>query len=110
MTGELADRLAEDFNNHDPQFEPEVAGEVYRRLRERGPVARSRASGGIWVLSRYADVRAALREHETFISGQGVFFPRAAGTPYFAALEQDPPAHTVSRELMRPPFTPTAVR
>lgn len=106
----IVDRLAADFDSHDPQFDPEVAGDVYRRLRERGPVGRSRAHGGIWVLSRYRDVRAALREHETFVSGQGVFFPRAPGTPYFAALEQDPPAHTVSRELMRPPFTPAAIR
>jgi cytochrome P450 len=106
----VVDRLVADFDSHDPRFDPEVAGEVYRRLRAERPVGRSRAHGGVWVLSRYRDVRDALREHETFLSGEGVFFPRAPGTPFFAPLEMDPPVHTVHRELMRPPFIPAAVR
>jgi cytochrome P450 len=99
------DRLAADFDHLDPAFEPGVAVRVHRAIRDRTPVARSRAHGGFWVLSRYADVRAALADHRRFSSASGVFFPRAAGTPPFAPLEYDPPRQTVLRDLMRPPFT-----
>ncbi|WP_250286819.1 MULTISPECIES: cytochrome P450 [unclassified Frankia] len=97
-------RLIADFDHHDPAFDPETAIAVHRGIRERGRVVRSRAYGGIWILSHYDDVATALKDHETFSSASGVFFPRAAGTPRFAPLEYDPPEHTTFRALMRPPF------
>lgn len=100
----LVERLATDFDHHDPEFAPDVAIEVHRALRERGRAAYSRAYGGVWILSHYADVLAALRDHATFSSASGVFFPRAQGTPRFAPLEYDPPEQTRFRELMKPPF------
>ncbi|MEV4896714.1 cytochrome P450 [Nonomuraea sp. NPDC055795] len=100
----MTDRLVEDFDHLDPAFTPDVALRVHRSIRERGRVARSSAHGGFWILSHYQDVRNALRDHETFSSASGVFFPRAAGTPLFAPLEYDPPRQTVFRDLMKPPF------
>ena len=83
--------MTADFDHHDPQFHPDVALAVHRAIRERGRVAYSHAYGGVWVLSHYRDVLAALRDHATFSSAAGVFFPRAEGTPRFAPLEYDPP-------------------
>lgn len=109
-TDPLVEKFVRDFDPHDSEFTPELAGEVYRVLREQCPVAQSRAHGGMWVLSRYRDVHSALGDHETFRSGHGVFHPRPAGTPNFAPLESDPPEHTEFRALMKPPLTPPAVR
>lgn len=106
----LVERLAADFDHHDAEFDPDVAIEVHRVIRERGRVAFSRAHGGMWVLSHHADVLAALRDHRTFSSGAGVFFPRARAAPRFAPLEYDPPEHTELRNLMKPPFATAAVR
>ncbi|MEU6742098.1 cytochrome P450 [Streptosporangium sandarakinum] len=98
------ERLAVDFDHHDPELTPDLACLVHREIRETTPVAYSRAHGGMWILSRYDDVRAALRDHDTFSSASGVFFPRAEGTPPFAPLEYDPPEHTRFRALMKPPL------
>ncbi|TYB66647.1 cytochrome P450 [Nonomuraea sp. PA05] len=98
------------FDHHAPEFTPDLAHAVHHELQEEQPVARSAAHGGLVLLSRYADVRQALKDHRRFSSGAGVFCPRAPGTPYFAPLEYDPPLHTQYRDLMRPPFTSAAVR
>lgn len=106
----VVERLAADFDHHDPEFDPDVAVDVHRTIRERGRVAHSRAHGGMWILSHHADVLAVLRDHRTFSSGAGVFFPRARAAPRFAPLDYDPPEHTDLRSLMKPPFATTAVR
>ncbi|GGL61378.1 hypothetical protein GCM10010129_01170 [Streptomyces fumigatiscleroticus] len=97
-------RLTENFDHHDPAFTPDLACPVHRAIRERGAVVRTEAHGGAWILSRHRDVLAALRDHDTFSSASGVFFPRAPGTPAFAPLEYDPPEHTAYRSLMKVPF------
>lgn len=103
-------RLTRQFDHHDSEFDPETACEVHRAVREQGRVAYSAAYGGVWLLSHYDDVEAALKDHQTFSSASGVFFPRAEGTPRFAPLEYDPPEQTAFRALMRPPFTLAASR
>ncbi len=55
----------------------------------------------MWVLSRYEDVKAALRDHETFSSAEGVHFPRAKGMPPFTPIDFDPPEQARIRALMR---------
>jgi cytochrome P450 len=97
-------RLSTRFDHHDPAFTPDLAIDVHRALREQHRVTHSGAYGGMWILSHYDDVAAALKDHNTFRSGAGVFFPRADGTPRFAPLEYDPPEHGTYRKLMRPPF------
>jgi cytochrome P450 len=58
-----------------------------------------------YVLSRYADVEAALRDITTFSSefGQGPRFTPPAG------LLSDPPQHTFFRNLVQQAFTPKAI-
>ncbi|MEU4406814.1 cytochrome P450 [Streptosporangium sp. NPDC023963] len=107
---DVVEQLISDFDHHHPRFDPDLACLVHRGIRNRSRVAFSRAYGGVWILSHYRDVEAALRDHETFSSASGVFFPRAAGTPPFAPLEYDPPRQTAFRTLMKPPFTPARSR
>lgn len=107
---DLIDRLIREFDHHDPEYTPEIAEVINSEIREAGPVTYSAAHGGMWILSRYEDVRAALRDHETFSSGAGVHFPRAAGMPKFAPIDYDPPEQRVLRRLMMPPMERAALR
>ncbi|WP_067815071.1 cytochrome P450 [Actinomadura kijaniata] len=103
-------RLVREFDYHDPEYTPEVAEIVNSEIRERAAVTYSPAHGGFWVLSRYEHVKAALRDYETFSSGFGVHFPRAAGMPKFSPIDYDPPEHRVIRKLMAPPMEREALR
>jgi cytochrome P450 len=105
----VIDRLTTTFDYHDPEYTPETAEIVNRTIRDRTPVAHTPAHGGMWVLSRYADVKAALRDHETFSSAGGVHFPRAAGMPMFSPIDYDPPEAHQLRKLMAPPMKKQAI-
>jgi cytochrome P450 len=74
--------------------------EVYETLREEHPVYRS-ALRGAWCLTRFEDVQAAARDHETFSSEAG---PQLYGQGDFVQL--DPPRHDALRKLVRPVFVP----
>lgn len=87
----------------------ESVNEVYRQLLTRCPVARSDRYGGFWVLSRYKDVSAALRDPGTYISGQGVHIPYREGHLRVAPLDFDPPDHTRYRNVITPPLSQQAV-
>ncbi|HEX4611113.1 MAG TPA: hypothetical protein VH092_23180, partial [Urbifossiella sp.] len=62
-----------------PVYEPDIFSdealldpyEHYRAIRDLGPVVWLEAQR-VYILARYADVRAALADAETFRSGQGV--------------------------------------
>ncbi|MFB8280256.1 cytochrome P450 [Nocardia colli] len=105
----VVDRLTTTFNWLDPEYTPELAEIVNRTIRERTPVAYSSAHGGMWILSGYADVKAALRDHETFSSAAGVHFPRAAGMPPFSPIDFDLPVQAKIRNLMAPPLKKQAI-
>lgn len=84
------------FRHHDPGLDGEDLYGLYRELRDH-PVAWSEESGGYWILSHFDDVRAALKDWETYSSAQGCFLPdlgfRSLG------LELDPPEHGAYRPL-----------
>lgn len=88
-----------------PHFDHhEVLGDEERYARYEDlrscPVSRSEASGGFWILSRYADVVTAAEDWRTYSSAEGVLLPAPAGRrARQVALEQDPPEHTVYRRL-----------
>ena len=90
--------------------------ETYRRMRDEAPVYYSEQYG-FWTLTRYEDVSAAIKDHETFSSAKGVTLEIAK-----AALEGntdspmgkiiislDPPEHERMRKLVNRVFTPRAV-
>jgi len=86
---------------------------MYRALRDHDPVHHVEA-GDYWVLSRYADVFAAVRDPATFSSARGLTF--TYGERASAGLEEispmvflDPPEHTAFRRLVAGGFTPRRV-
>jgi cytochrome P450 len=94
------------------------ATEDERRLRHECPVAWSEQSGGFWVLSTYALVTQALRDHETFSSSKyfdehgeprnGVTIPPSQGFR-IVPTETDPPEWNGYRRILNPVFAPAAV-
>lgn len=82
----------------------------YTLLREQAPVYYC-ATHDVWALSRYADVRAALRDWQRFTSTQGVEMADYVG--FFGTgnfLEMDPPAHDAIRRILAPRFLTRAMR
>lgn len=86
---------------------------VYERLRAEGPVSKVAMPGGqpVWVVTRYADARAALADPR-LIKDWRTLFPGSAAGPDdgFAALEvhmlsTDPPDHDRLRRLVTKAFT-----
>jgi cytochrome P450 len=93
----------------------------YARLRENAPVWFSN-EGGYWLISRYEDVNAILRDihySKKMTNAKGVdkliarfLDPRLFGmmqTRQHSMLQQDPPDHTRLRGLVNKAFTPKMV-
>lgn len=86
----------------------------YARLRERDPAHRSELLRG-WVLTRFDDVDAALRDHERFSSDirkspvARDAVRRGAPVPDPSMLVIDPPDHTRLRALVSKAFTRGAI-
>jgi cytochrome P450 len=84
----------------------------FARLRESRPVVPARLPnfGRVWIITRYADVRAALTDARVANKPQGWHddvrpVPGGAGGVH-ALLNTDPPDHTRLRRLMQKAFTP----
>lgn len=77
----------------------------YRMLRNTSPIHHV-PERDIWVLSRFADVRAALLDHRSFSSAEGIAYGRQSTGDM---ITSDPPAHTRMRTLVNRLFTPRAV-
>lgn len=102
---------ARDFDPYPGEF-LEREQEVYDRLREHVPIARSEKMSGAslgeraggWVLTRYDDGTEVLRDPETF-SSQTANYPVRPWIPQAI----DPPLHTGYRRIFNPWFTPDAM-
>jgi cytochrome P450 len=100
--------------HYDP-FDTEIQDDpypVYRRLRDEAPVFRAETSN-TWVLSRHEDVTAALLDHQTYSSVNGVF-PTPPDTPFLESflpmmITMDPPRHDQLRGLISKAFTPRRI-
>jgi cytochrome P450 len=99
------------FNPMDPAFLADPYP-TYRRLRTEDPVHHSPLD--FWVLTRYEDVVAALRDPRfikeplaAFVAARfGVAVPPGVG---LSMLDRDPPDHTRLRSLVSKAFTPRVV-
>jgi cytochrome P450 len=80
---------------------------MYARLRAEAPVFQEPRFGG-YLLTRFADVSSALRDHETFSSASGVG-PRPTPGNNLTIVTSDPPRHTQMRALVNRAFTPRRV-
>ncbi len=79
-----------------------------KRLREESPVYYN-PEVDFYALSRYDDVRAALKDHETFSSARGdilELIKQDAPFPPGTFIMEDPPEHTVHRTLVQKIFAP----
>jgi cytochrome P450 len=83
---------------------------AYRRLRDIGPAAwmpRRR----LWAISRFVDVRAALRADTVLISGKGVAANTLVnGVENPLTLTSDGEAHSRRRQVLIQPVTPTPLK
>jgi cytochrome P450 len=61
----------------------------------------------VWMLSRYADVLAAARAHDTLSSASGILL---RSMPMPGVVSTDEPDHTRLRRITAPAFTPGAIR
>jgi hypothetical protein len=109
------------FNPIDPRFKDDPYP-VYKRLREKDPVHRSRLTGGM-ILSRYNDCSFALRDSRfstddrrrpDFAKQQAEAIKRGISTAEEmddrgSMLRMDPPDHTRLRSLVSKAFTPRTV-
>ena len=99
------------FNPMDPEFLADPYP-TYHRLRDEDPVHHSPMD--FWVLTRYEDVAAVLRDprfiKEPIVSMVaarfGVSVPPGVG---LSMLDRDPPDHTRLRSLVSKAFTPRVV-
>lgn len=94
--------------DHHALDDTEAAWGSYEGLRNEGVVF-SPEHGGFYVLARYEHVLAALRDPDTFVSGQGTRIP-AVGDGRIIPLDFDPPSHTAYRALISEQIRPDAVR
>src|SRR6516165_5713749 len=99
---------SEDFDPLAAETQHDVHG-AYRALRQRCPIAHSNRWGGFWILSRYADVVAVTRQHDTFINSVQNVVPAVTTTGRRPPLHLDPPEHTVWRKAMSGPFKTASV-
>ncbi len=99
------------FNPMDPEFLADPYP-TYHRLRAEDPVHQSPL--GFWVLTRYDDVQAVMRDprlvKEPIVSllaaRFGIAVPPGVG---LSMLDRDPPDHTRLRGLVSKAFTPRVV-
>jgi cytochrome P450 len=99
------------FNPMDPEFLADPYP-TYHRLRAEDPVHHSPL--GFWVLTRYEDVAAVLRDARfikeplaALVAARfGAEVPRGVG---LSMLDRDPPDHTRLRSLVSKAFTPRVV-
>ena len=103
------------LNLADPAFRADPYP-TYARLRREAPLVRNDGMG-YWLLSRYRDVAAALRDTATFSSASFHDRPVSSHDPANTAhaelltsfgstmIFQDPPVHTRLRKLVNRPFT-----
>jgi cytochrome P450 len=98
------------FNPMDPAFVADPYP-LYRRLRTEDPVQQSPL--GFWVLTRYEDVAAALRDprfaKEAIPAFVAARFGLTLAGPGLSMLDRDPPDHTRLRGLVSKAFTPRVV-
>src|SRR5262249_25814491 len=90
--------------NYDP-FDPQVLENrypYYAWLRDHAPAYHCEKRG-MYALSRYEDVRAALADTAGFSSTQGVGYERR---PVPMMIAYDPPEHTRLRRIVAGRFTP----
>ncbi|WP_179120363.1 cytochrome P450 [Streptomyces tsukubensis] len=105
------DELAENFDPWDIRLagDSELFWAVVERMRQKGPVLRSTAQGGFWIITGHDEVLRANKDWETYTSAQGVTIPSNPDVPKLAPIEVDPPVHREWRRMLNPSMSPAAM-
>ena len=100
-----------DFYNSDT-FEHGPPFDIFKELRENEPVYwnAQKEGTGFWALTRYDDVVATSLDHDSFLSGHGVFVDESVGGSELMMVNMDPPKHSGLRALVNEGFTPKMIR
>lgn len=95
------------FDINDVDSKPEEREQTLIRLRREDPVHWDERNG-FWLLTKYADVRAASKDPERFSSAaKGPWHPFEM---HFSMQAMDGPAHRQQRALVSRAFTPRMVK
>lgn len=79
-----------------------VKWEIFEHGRETCPVARTDGNGGLWLITRYDDVRRIMEDWETFSSLQSPIVPTGVS---LCPIDNDPPIQSSARQLLNPLFS-----
>jgi cytochrome P450 len=103
------DDWATDFDHLDRRW-VEDPFPIWADLRKRCPIAHTSRFMGVYLPTRYADVRAIAYDTEHFSSRRVVV--RESPPPRIPAppITTDPPYHRPARMVLLPPFTPDAIQ
>src|SRR5690625_2648586 len=99
---------------HFDPYDAELAVDPYpmfKRMRDEMPLYYN-PQHDFFALSRYADVNAALMNHQTFSSGRGnmlEFIKADMEIPRGLLVMEDPPRHDIHRKLLSRMFTPRKI-
>ena len=100
---------ATDWDHLDPQWVDDPYP-IWSELRHSCPIAHTDRFGGVYLPTRYEDVRAIAYDTEHFssrkVAVREVHPPTDRGAP---PITSDPPRHRLARMVLLPPFTPDAI-
>jgi hypothetical protein len=100
---------ATDFDHLDPKWVNDPFP-IWDELRQRCPIAHTDRFMGVYLPTRYEDVRAVAYDPEHFSSRRVIVRetppPRIPAPP----ITSDPPEHRPARMVLLPPFTPDAMK
>jgi cytochrome P450 len=98
---------------YDP-YDREILADPYpmfRRMRDEAPLYRNEAYE-FYAVTRFADVEAVLRNKAAYSSKRGVLLDIIRANvqmPAGTLIHEDPPVHTVHRQMLSRVFTPRAM-
>ena len=82
---------------------------IFDELREQCPVAHTGRYGGVYLLTRYDDIREVAYDTDRF-SSRRIAVTEDVVEVETPPLTSDPPEHRPMRMMLMPPFTPQAIR
>lgn len=97
-----------DFDHNSTTLSEESLWPAYEDVRSLGPVTRSSHHGGYYVVTGFDDVKSALRDSRTFISGHGHRIP-VVGIPKAIPIDYDGSLHQEYRRIMISAMTPRRI-
>ena len=96
-----------DFDHLDPQW-TEDPYPIWGELQSKCPIAHTERYDGVYLATRYDDVRAIAYDTEHF-SSRRIFVREGGVTSVSPPVTSDPPEHRGQRMLLMPAFTPSAI-